>query len=86
MKANAKKRRMYEAFIESVPLLKSLEVSLAVENPLTGSSNYCLFPFTSTTLCIAETSTMSLEILLVAEHQPVDNKNVFIMEKMFYSN
>lgn len=75
---------MYEAFIESVPLLKSLEVSLAVENPLTGSSNYCLFPFTS--LYIAETSTMSLAILLETEHQPVDNKNVFIMEKMFYFN
>ena len=30
MKNNAKKRRMYEAFIESVPLLKSLEVSLIV--------------------------------------------------------
>lgn len=29
VKNNAKKRRMYESFIESVPLLKSLEVSLA---------------------------------------------------------
>lgn len=27
VKNNAKKRRMYETFIESVPLLKSLEVS-----------------------------------------------------------
>lgn len=29
VKTNAKKRRMYESFIESVPLLKSLEVSFA---------------------------------------------------------
>ena len=28
VKNNAKKRRMYEAFIESVPLLKSLEVRM----------------------------------------------------------
>lgn len=40
VKNNAKKRRMYEAFIESVALLKSLEVPLAP----TEVSKICLVP------------------------------------------
>lgn len=43
VKNNAKKRRVYEAFIESVPLLKSLEVS----SGLVGSSHWLnAFPTT----------------------------------------
>uniref|UniRef100_A0A671YRM0 cAMP-dependent protein kinase type II-alpha regulatory subunit n=1 Tax=Sparus aurata TaxID=8175 RepID=A0A671YRM0_SPAAU len=47
VKNNAKKRRMYECFIESVPLLKSLEVSSLVigflDSPLAGDKAECFY-------------------------------------------
>lgn len=39
MKNNAKKRKMYEAFIETLPLLTSLEVSFAPQCQTKGTTD-----------------------------------------------
>lgn len=41
VKNNAKKRKMYETFIESVPLLKTLEVSLGCELLSQSQISHC---------------------------------------------
>lgn len=52
VKNNAKKRRMYEAFIESVALLKSLEVPLApTEVSKLGLVPVCVITFVFSTSC-----------------------------------
>lgn len=47
VKNNAKKRRMYEAFIECVPLLKSLEVGNTkrhqMQTKMSGGSRFSTF-------------------------------------------
>lgn len=71
VKNNAKKRKMYECFIESVPLLKSLEVS--------GSSSAwrpaitLLLSFTSMSLYIHFISSFYDNIKHTKGHNPLSN-------------
>lgn len=55
VKNNAKKRRMYESFIESVPLLKSLEVSFAYLIKIHVFCKMWLLPLTLIPICILAT-------------------------------
>lgn len=55
VKNNAKKRRMYESFIEYVPLLKSLEVSFAYLIKINVFCKMWLLPLTLIPICILAT-------------------------------